>query len=167
MVTVVVQPNGGSTPAAAKQAVAVTVELLKPAEVTVLAMLIVHVTWNPAPVGKAGGSHCVAAGAVAAADAELAATNPPIASMASAVTTIVAIVARRRMVLVCKTSPNVFMRVDRSAVRIGRRRSEDGTRTSLEVTWGQSIDGSFKDLEVNTARERTSEECSLKYSSVY
>jgi hypothetical protein len=57
VVTVVVQPRGGVTPAAAKQAVAVTVEESAPAEVTVLSMAMVQVTWYPAPVGKAGGLH--------------------------------------------------------------------------------------------------------------
>ncbi|MHB1582197.1 MAG: hypothetical protein ACYCU7_03295 [Acidimicrobiales bacterium] len=42
--TVVVQPEGGSTPAAAKQAVAVTVELVTPWAVTVLSMVKVQVT---------------------------------------------------------------------------------------------------------------------------
>ncbi|MHB1535084.1 MAG: hypothetical protein ACYC1D_10880 [Acidimicrobiales bacterium] len=59
-VTVVVQPNGGRTPAAAMQAVAVTVELVAPVAVTVLSMVIVQVTWYPAPVGKAGGLHWLA-----------------------------------------------------------------------------------------------------------
>jgi hypothetical protein len=43
-VTVVVQPKGGSMPAAAKQAVAVTTEDAAPAEVTVFAMVMVQVT---------------------------------------------------------------------------------------------------------------------------
>ncbi len=67
MVTVVVQPAGGSTPAAAKHAVTVTVELVTPWAVVVFSIVTVQVTWNPAPVGKAGGSHWVTAGAVAAA----------------------------------------------------------------------------------------------------
>ena len=69
MVTVVVQPKGGSTPAAAKHAVAVTVDEAAPAEVTVFAMVMVQFTSKPAPVGKARGSHWVAAGEVAAAEA--------------------------------------------------------------------------------------------------
>jgi hypothetical protein len=44
-VTVVVQPNGGVTPAAARQAVAVTVEEVAPAELTVSLMAMVQVTW--------------------------------------------------------------------------------------------------------------------------
>jgi hypothetical protein len=67
-VTVVVQPEGGVTPAAARHAVPVTVEEVAPAALTVSSMVMVQVTWKPAPVGKAGGSHCVAAGAVAAAE---------------------------------------------------------------------------------------------------
>jgi hypothetical protein len=68
--TVVVQPWGGSTPAAAKHAVAVTVEELTLAAVTVFVMVTVQDTWNPAPVGKAGGLHWFTAGAVAAAEAD-------------------------------------------------------------------------------------------------
>src|ERR1039458_7488711 len=68
VVTVVVQPEGGSTPAAAKHAVTVTVELVTPWAVTVFSIVTVQVTSNPAPVGKAGGSHWVTAGAVAAAE---------------------------------------------------------------------------------------------------
>ena len=66
VVTVVVQPAGGSTPAAAKHAVAVIVELVAPAEVTVLVIAMLQDVCSPAPVGKAGGLHWVAAGAVAA-----------------------------------------------------------------------------------------------------
>ena len=69
VVTVVVQPAGGSTPAAATHAVTVTVELVTPWAVVVLSIVTVQVTSNPAPVGKAGGSHWVTAGAVAAAAA--------------------------------------------------------------------------------------------------
>jgi hypothetical protein len=68
VVTVVVQPEGGSTPAAARHAVTVTVELVTPWAVTVFSIVTVQVTSNPAPVGKAGGSHWVTAGAVAAAE---------------------------------------------------------------------------------------------------
>jgi len=49
--TVVVQPKGANTPAAARHARVVTVELVAPAAVTVFTTVIVHVTWNPAPVG--------------------------------------------------------------------------------------------------------------------
>jgi len=51
VVTVVVQPKGANTPAAARHAVAVTVELVAPAAVTVFTTATVQVTWNPAPVG--------------------------------------------------------------------------------------------------------------------
>jgi voltage-gated potassium channel Kch len=67
VVTVVVQPEGGSTPAAARHAVAVTVEVVTPWAETAFSIVMVQVTSNPAPVGKAGGSHWVTAGAVAAA----------------------------------------------------------------------------------------------------
>jgi len=67
VVTVVVQPAGGSTPAAARHAVTVTVELVTPWAVVVFSIVTAQVTSNPAPVGKAGGSHWVTAGAVAAA----------------------------------------------------------------------------------------------------
>jgi hypothetical protein len=67
VVTVVVHPEGGSTPAAAKHAVAVTVELVTPWAVMEFSIVMVQVTSNPAPVGKAGGLHWVTAGAVAAA----------------------------------------------------------------------------------------------------
>ncbi len=65
-VTVVVQPNGGSTPAAAKQTVAVTVELVALRAVIVFSIVRVQVTWNPAPVGIAGGLHWLNVGAMAA-----------------------------------------------------------------------------------------------------
>ena len=67
--TVVVHPEGGNTPAAARQAVAVIVELVAPAAVTVLTISRVQVTWYPAPVGYAGGSHCATLGALTLADA--------------------------------------------------------------------------------------------------
>ena len=67
VLTVVVQPEGGNTPAAAKQVVAVTVELVAPGEVLVFTIVRVQVTSYPAPVGKAGGSHWLTAGAVASA----------------------------------------------------------------------------------------------------
>ncbi|HWG72632.1 MAG TPA: hypothetical protein VG184_01110 [Acidimicrobiales bacterium] len=44
VLTVVVQPEGGSTPAAARHAVVVTVELVSPSEVTVLSITTVQVT---------------------------------------------------------------------------------------------------------------------------
>jgi hypothetical protein len=77
VVTVVVQPAGGSTPAAAKHAVAVIVELVAPAEVTVLVIAMLQDVCSPAPVGKGGALHWVAAGAVAA-DAAVGATETPI-----------------------------------------------------------------------------------------
>jgi hypothetical protein len=67
VVTVVVHPEGGSTPAAAKHAVAVTVELVTSWAVMEFSIVMVQVTSNPAPVGKAGGLHWVTAGAVTAA----------------------------------------------------------------------------------------------------
>ncbi len=76
MVTVVVQPEGGSTPAAAKHAVAVTVELVTPWDVMVFSTVTKQVTWNPAPVGKAGGSHWLTAGAVAAALTRILGVSP-------------------------------------------------------------------------------------------
>src|SRR5580700_5790217 len=76
VVTVVVQPAGGSTPAAAKHAVAVMVELVAPAEVTVLVIAMLHDACSPAPVGKAGGLHWAAAGALTAAEATGAQVTP-------------------------------------------------------------------------------------------
>ena len=48
------------------QAVAVIVELVAFAAVTVLVIAMLQEASKPAPVGKAGGSHCAAAGAEAA-----------------------------------------------------------------------------------------------------
>ncbi len=45
VVTTVVQPNGGRTPAAAKHAVAVIDDWVNPVEVTVLSIVMVQVTW--------------------------------------------------------------------------------------------------------------------------
>jgi hypothetical protein len=85
VLTVVVHPEGGSTPAAARHDVAVTVEEVAPAAVTVLSIVMLQLTSNPAPVGKAGGSHWVAAGADAAAEAAWVPMNPPTTSMPAAV----------------------------------------------------------------------------------
>ena len=49
--------EGNTTPAAAKQALVVTVELVAPVEDVLFTIVTVHVTWNPAPVGKSGGLH--------------------------------------------------------------------------------------------------------------
>jgi hypothetical protein len=97
VVTVVVQPEGGVTPAAAKHAVAVTVDEETPAEVTASAMVMVQVTWNPAPVGKAGGSHCAAAGAVAAAEATWVPKNPPNTRAPKAVAVTTTTMQKRRI----------------------------------------------------------------------
>jgi hypothetical protein len=51
LLTEVVQPAGANTPAAERHSVAVTVELVAPAAVTVLTTEMEQVTWNPAPVG--------------------------------------------------------------------------------------------------------------------
>lgn len=96
MVTVVVQPKGGRTPAAAKHAVAVTVEDTAPAEVTVLSMVMLQFTSNPAPVGKAGGSHWVAAGAVAAAEAAGTPARPPTRTRVDRVVTTPTVARRHR-----------------------------------------------------------------------
>jgi hypothetical protein len=45
VVVVVVQSAGGRTPAAARHAVAVTVDYVVPLEVTVLSTVTVQVTW--------------------------------------------------------------------------------------------------------------------------
>jgi hypothetical protein len=45
VVIVVLQPKGGSTPAAARHSVAVTVELVAPCEVTVFSIVMLQVTW--------------------------------------------------------------------------------------------------------------------------
>ena len=66
VVTVVVQPAGGSTPAAAKHAVAVIVETGCARGSDGIGDRDVAGCFSPAPVGKAGGLHWVAAGAVAA-----------------------------------------------------------------------------------------------------
>ncbi len=97
VVTVVVQPAGGSTPAAAKHAVAVIVELVAPAEVTVLVIAMLHDACSPAPVGKAGGLHWAAAGAEAAAEATGAQVMPISASEPRAVTAATTATSKCRM----------------------------------------------------------------------
>jgi hypothetical protein len=84
----VLHPKGGRTPATAKHAFAVIVEDVPPVAVTVFAIVMVQSTWKPAPVGNAGGSHCVAAGATAAGIAAAALdapANPATKKPASAV----------------------------------------------------------------------------------
>ena len=51
VVTVVVQPAGGSTPAFAKHAVVVTVELVVPSGLIVFSILTEQLASIPAPVG--------------------------------------------------------------------------------------------------------------------
>jgi hypothetical protein len=97
VLTVVVHPEGGSTPVAARHEVAVTVDEVAPAAVTVLSMVIVQVTSYPAPVGKAGGSHCAAAGAVAAAEAAGALAKPARTSIETAVIPTTIAVSMQRM----------------------------------------------------------------------
>lgn len=62
-----VQPEGGVTPAAAKQPVEVTVELVAPSGLMLFTMVTLQFTSNPAPVGKAGGLHWPAVGPAGAA----------------------------------------------------------------------------------------------------
>jgi hypothetical protein len=76
--------------------VAVIVEEEAPAAVTLLSMVMVQVTWNPAPVGKAGGSHPVAAGAVAAEATSGTPANPARTSMARAIAATTETISRRR-----------------------------------------------------------------------
>jgi hypothetical protein len=49
--------EGNTTPAAAKHALVVTVELVAPLELVVLTTVTVQVTWKPAVMGKSGGLH--------------------------------------------------------------------------------------------------------------
>jgi hypothetical protein len=98
VVTVVVHPAGGSTPAAAKQAVAVIVELVAPAKVTVLVIAILQDASSPAPVGKAGGLHWAAAGAEAAAEATGADVMPRKATNAKAVPAATMATSQRRTI---------------------------------------------------------------------
>jgi hypothetical protein len=111
LVTVVVQPAGGSTPAAAKHAVAVIVELVAPAEVTVLVMVMLQDASSPAPVGKAGGLHWLAAGAVAAADAAGAQAIPIRADAATAVPITTIATRQRRTIPVAATPLSDVMRI--------------------------------------------------------
>ena len=111
VVTVVVQPAGGSTPAAAKHAVEVMVELVAPAEVRVLVIVMLQDASRPAPVGNAGGLHWLAAGAGAvAADAGVS-TTPPRMSAAHAVPTINTATRQRRTVSMLNPPINVVMRI--------------------------------------------------------
>src|ERR1019366_4794610 len=89
--TVVVQPKGASTPAAARHSVAVTTELVAPAAVTVLTTVTVQVTWNPAPVGRVSALTWATAGAVVAADATGPSTNPLKINMAPPMTNAIAV----------------------------------------------------------------------------
>jgi len=49
--------EGYGTPAAARHALVVTVELVAPVEEVLFTTVTVQVTWNPAVVGKSGGLH--------------------------------------------------------------------------------------------------------------
>ena len=49
--------EGNTTPAAASHALVVTTELVAPVEDVLLTTATVHVTWNPAVIGKSGGLH--------------------------------------------------------------------------------------------------------------
>jgi hypothetical protein len=49
--------EGNATPAAAKHAVAVTVELVAPLELTVLTTVRMQFTWSASPEGNSGGLH--------------------------------------------------------------------------------------------------------------
>ena len=77
LVTAFPGQEGYTTPAAAKQALVVTVELVAPVELVEFSTVTLHVTVRPAPVGKSGGLHCDTLGApVGAADAGRAARPP-------------------------------------------------------------------------------------------
>jgi len=140
VVTVVVQPKGGSTPAAAKHAVAVTVDEEAPVEVTELSTVMVQVTSNPAPVGKAGGSHCAAEGALAAADAVGAPAKPPRTSMARAVAATTAMMRQRCAARLRPTPPPTGM-------GIPAKRCEVWARFDARAA---SMTGSLKNPEINT-----------------
>lgn len=96
VVTEVVQPEGGKTPVAARHAVAVTVDEVAPAEVTVLAMLIVQVISKPAVIGKVSELHCVTAGAGVAEEAAGAPARPMIIIMAKPVAAAIETMKERR-----------------------------------------------------------------------
>jgi ribosomal protein L24 len=49
--------EGNVTPAAARHALVVTVELVAPPEVVVFTTVTVQDTWKPAVMGKSGGLH--------------------------------------------------------------------------------------------------------------
>jgi hypothetical protein len=106
VVTVVVQPDGGSTPAAAKQSVAVTVDCPVPWGVRVLATEMSQVTSNPAPVGKPGGSHWATTGAwlaalVTAAEATGGAVTVPVTKGTRDATPVSPVIAWIAMGVVC------------------------------------------------------------------
>jgi hypothetical protein len=122
LVTVVVQPEGGRTPAAARHAVAVTVDDSAPADDTVLLMVIVQLTSIPAPVGKAGGLHWVAVGALAAAEAAWVSASPPRVSIAIAVAAATAIMDARRTVRELALPMRLLMRSARLGCRNDRRK---------------------------------------------
>lgn len=67
--------EGNTTPAAARHALVVTVELVAPVEEVLFTTVTVQVTWNPAVIGKSGGLHWLMAGAVSMAAGEAA---PPL-----------------------------------------------------------------------------------------
>ena len=91
-VTVVWQPNGGSTPATAKQVVAVTFELVAPWAVMVFSILTVQVTWNPAPVGMPSrGLHWLAAAVGAAGAAAVGAAAVGAAAVGAAAVGVVTV----------------------------------------------------------------------------
>lgn len=89
--------EGNTTPAAAKHALVVTVELVAPLELVVLTTVTVQVTWKPAVMGKSGGLHCATAGApLFAAEATVAVLKPMSASEAKAVPAAIATRKNRR-----------------------------------------------------------------------
>ena len=49
--------EGNVTPAAAKHAFVVTVELVVPVDEVLFTTVTLHVTWYPAVIGKSGGLH--------------------------------------------------------------------------------------------------------------
>jgi hypothetical protein len=77
--------EGNGTPAAARHALVVTVELVAPVEVVVFTTVTEHVTWKSAVVGKSGGLHCVTEGAGVAPETAGAEAIPRNATAAKAV----------------------------------------------------------------------------------
>ena len=89
--------EGNATPAAAKHAVAVTVELVAPLELTVLTTVRTQVTWSAAPLGNSGGLHCATAGGpLFVAEATVAVVRPMAASEANAIPAATATASERR-----------------------------------------------------------------------